>query len=78
MAEVRANASLKNIHDVELTGRQAVSYTEQGNGCGVDFPTPKGVVEIIIVLAGVSNPSAESVCPVALKTANSLNSSIPK
>lgn len=77
MDDVRSNTSLKNLHTVEVSGRQAVSYTEDGS-CGVDFPTSKGVAEVIVRQVGTENPSADDQCPAALKATDSLNSSIPK
>ncbi|WP_194289760.1 DUF3558 domain-containing protein [Nocardia macrotermitis] len=75
--EVRSNTNFKNIHDVDVSGRQALSYTEQGEDCGVDFPTSKGVVEIIARKLGTAATPVDE-CAVALSSANSLNSSIPK
>jgi len=78
MDEIRSNTKFQNLHDVEVPGRAAFSYTEGSWGsCGIDFPTSKGVVEIVIRQSG-SGPSAGDVCAIALSTASSLNNSIPK
>jgi hypothetical protein len=77
MDDVRANTGLKNLHDVNVAGRQAVSYTESDDTCGVDFPTSKGVVEFLARQV-YGSPSAGDLCQIALNSANSLNSSVPK
>ncbi|WP_194289986.1 DUF3558 domain-containing protein [Nocardia macrotermitis] len=77
MDEVRSNDSFKNIHNVDVSGREAISYNDESDSCGVDFPTSKGVVEVIIRKSGTSNASIDY-CAIALKSAGSLNSSIPK
>lgn len=78
MNDVRSNTSLQNLHEVDVPGRQAVSYTEGSWGdCGVDFSTSKGVVEVI-VRPSLGVPSAGDSCTIALRAAGSLNNSIPK
>ncbi|MBU3067106.1 DUF3558 domain-containing protein [Nocardia sp. NEAU-G5] len=76
--EARSNDKFKNVHDVDVPGRKAFSYTEGSWGsCGVDFQTSKGLVELI-VRQSVGSPSAGDVCAIALSTTNSLNNLIPK
>ncbi|WP_084531736.1 DUF3558 domain-containing protein [Nocardia miyunensis] len=79
MDEVRTNNLLKNVHDVDVAGRNAVSETQgsSNDNCGVDFPTSKGVVQVVI-RQQYGSPSAGDLCAIALRSANSLNSSIPK
>lgn len=76
--EVRSNTSFHSVHDVNVPGRRAVSYTEgSNNSCGVDFQTSQGVVEMI-VRPSPGSPSTGDYCAIALNTADSLNSLIPK
>jgi hypothetical protein len=76
--EVRSNKKFQNLHNVDVPGREAVSYTEGSWGsCGVDFPTSKGLVELIVRPAG-SSSSAGDACAISLSAANSLNNLIPK
>lgn len=77
MDEVRSNASFHNLHNVDVSGRQAVSYQERSDSCGVDFSTSKGVVELA-VNQSPGSPSAGDYCAIVLRTANALNSQIPK
>ncbi|WP_429422320.1 DUF3558 domain-containing protein [Nocardia sp. GAS34] len=78
MDQVRSNTSFHNIHDVDVPGRKAVSYTEgSNNSCGLDFATSQGVVEVI-VRPSPGTPSTGDYCATALNTAHSLNSLIPK
>ncbi len=77
MDEVRSRSSFHNLHDVDVTGRNAVSYQERSDSCGVDFPTSKGVVEVLINQSDGS-PTAGDYCAIALHTADSLNNLIPK
>lgn len=78
MDEVRSNTSFQNLHNVDVPGRSAVSYTEGSWGsCRVDFPTSKGVVEILVDKS-LTSSSGVDVCATALRSADLLNNSIPK
>lgn len=77
MAEVRSNSSFQNLHDIDVPGRKAVSYQEASNSCGVDFPTTKGVVEVLINQSATSSITSDY-CAIAVHTVDSLNSLIPK
>ncbi|WP_368858356.1 DUF3558 domain-containing protein [Nocardia alni] len=78
MDEVRNNSSLSNIKGVDVPGRQAVSYNDgSSDDCGVDFPTSKGLVEVIVRKA-YGTAATEDSCVIAVRSATTLNQSIPQ
>lgn len=78
MADVHASSSFKDMKDVSIPGRQAVSYNDgSSDNCYVDFATAKGVADIAVRKA-YGTATSEDPCAIAVRSATVLNSSIPK